>query len=54
MDEIRTRIDELKHIQAVSKRNGLIVAERWAHAEIAEMKVALKKMKRASWAKEAL
>lgn len=47
MDEVMSRIGDLEHIQEVSKQKGIIVAERWAMAELAEMKVIMKRMKKA-------
>lgn len=46
------RISDLEQIKEVSKRNGSVRLERWAMAELAEMKVVLKRNKRASVAAE--
>lgn len=47
MNDVVERINELEHIQKVSRRNGLVRAERWAMAELAEMKVILKQNEKA-------
>jgi hypothetical protein len=47
MNDVLERIADLEHIEEVSKRNGIVKAERWAMAELAEMKVVLKHMEKA-------
>lgn len=47
MNDVVERISDLQHIQEVSNRNGMVRIERWAQAEIAEMKVVLKRNEKA-------
>jgi hypothetical protein len=53
MNEVKERINELKHIRKTSKKQGFVDAEKWAKQQIYEMKIALRKMKKASAATEA-
>lgn len=43
MNEVLNRIAELEHIKEVSQRYGIITAERWTMAELAEMKAIVKR-----------
>lgn len=52
MNEVLARINELEKIRDGLKQLGCVWSERWAMAELAEMKVALKRMKKASAATE--
>lgn len=47
MTNVLERISELEHIQAVAKQHGIVSLDRWAAAEIAEMRVVLKRMRKA-------
>jgi hypothetical protein len=43
LNEVKERIAELEHIKEVCDRNGYVGVGRWATAELAEMKVILKR-----------
>ncbi|MFT8362951.1 MAG: hypothetical protein ABF608_07180 [Sporolactobacillus sp.] len=43
MNEVLNRIAQLEDMKAIAERNGLVKAERWAMAELLEMKVILKR-----------
>lgn len=47
MNDVKERITLLENMREVSKRNGFVRAERWAMAELAEMKVVLKRNEKA-------
>lgn len=52
MNEVMERINELERIKKGLHQLGITWSERWAMAELAEMKVVLKRNKRASVAAE--
>ncbi|WP_160168720.1 hypothetical protein [Sporolactobacillus terrae] len=52
MNEVMNRISELEKIRSGLKKLGCVWSERWVMAELAEMKVVLKRMKKASGATE--
>ncbi|MCQ2010578.1 hypothetical protein NOM01_11175 [Sporolactobacillus sp. STSJ-5] len=43
MEEVMARITMLENMKNVARRNGFVKAERWAMAELAQMKVILKR-----------
>lgn len=47
MEDVLNRIAMLENMKNVAERHGFVKAERWAMAELAEMKVVLKNMKKA-------
>lgn len=52
MKEVMDRISELEKIRSGLKKLGCVWSERWAMAELAEMRAVLKRMKKASAATE--